>query len=148
VKSVAGSALLAGDIEREQETSLVAALGAAGLHADLLLAPHHGSKTSSSPLFLDAVAPRLAVVQAGYRNRFGHPAPQVLARYEARGVSVADTATCGALRWRSSEPSQWQCERASSRRYWSHEHKALATLTQGGAQALASKLLKQDKQER
>ncbi|SFM05989.1 DNA internalization-related competence protein ComEC/Rec2 [Variovorax sp. OV329] len=112
-----GSALLAGDIERDQE----AALAAAGVpHADFLLAPHHGSKTSSSAVFLDAVAPRLAVVQAGYRNRFGHPAPEVLARYAALGVPVADTAACGAVRWRSSEPAGWRCEREVWQRYWEH----------------------------
>lgn len=121
IRGAQGSALLAGDIEREQEAELVAALGAPGLRADLLLAPHHGSKTSSSGPFLDAVEPRLAVVQAGYRNRFGHPAREVLARYEARGVFVADTASCGGLRWHSGEPGRWQCERESSRRYWTHE---------------------------
>lgn len=116
-----GSALLPGDVGRDQEVELVTAAGASGLHSDFLLVPHHGSKTSSSAPFLDAVAPRLAVVQAGYRNRFGHPAPEVLARYTARGVSVADTASCGGLRWRSSEPARWHCEREASRRYWSHE---------------------------
>ena len=115
-----GVALLAGDIERDQEAALASAPGRAALRADLLLVPHHGSKTSSSENFLDAVAPRLAVVQAGYRNRFGHPAPEVLARYEARGVPVADTVACGAVRWRSSEPARWRCERETSQRYWAH----------------------------
>ena len=50
------------------------------MKADLLLVPHHGSKTSSSDVFLDAVEPSLTVVQAGYRNRFGHPRPAVVAR--------------------------------------------------------------------
>jgi len=65
-------------------------------------------------------APAFAAVKAGYRNRFGHPAPEVLARLAARGVPVADTVTCGALRWRSSAPAQWHCEREESRRYWDH----------------------------
>ncbi|MEO7548647.1 MAG: DNA internalization-related competence protein ComEC/Rec2, partial [Ramlibacter sp.] len=73
------TALLAGDIEQAQEARLVAA--SAALKADVLLVPHHGSKTSSSEAFLDAVQPRWALVQAGYRNRFGHPAVAVLARY-------------------------------------------------------------------
>ncbi len=120
IRGARGSALLAGDIEREQEEALVAAIGRPGLQTDLLLVPHHGSKTSSSGAFLDAVNPRLAVVQAGYRNRFGHPAREVLARYEARGVAVADTPLCGGLRWHSGEPDRWQCERESSRRYWAH----------------------------
>src|SRR4029453_13848522 len=64
--------LLAGDIEQAQEARL--AQQGAALKADLLLVPHHGSKTSSSDAFLDAVRPSLAGVQTGYRNRFGHPA--------------------------------------------------------------------------
>jgi competence protein ComEC len=114
-----GTALLAGDIEREQESALVLAQAKA-LRADVLLVPHHGSKTSSGPLFVDAVAPRLAIAQAGYRNRFGHPAPEVRQRYELRGVQLADTARCGAVRWRSGNPAHWDCERDTSRRYWQH----------------------------
>ncbi|MGZ5748185.1 MAG: DNA internalization-related competence protein ComEC/Rec2 [Caldimonas sp.] len=78
------SALLTGDIEREQEAWLVAEHGA-GLASDVLTVPHHGSRTSSSAAFLDAVAPRVAVFQAGYRNRFGHPAPDVLERLSRAG---------------------------------------------------------------
>ncbi len=48
------------------------------LQSDVLVAPHHGSKTSSSVLFLDAVRPTIAGLQVGYRNRFGHPAEEVL----------------------------------------------------------------------
>jgi hypothetical protein len=55
--------------------------------ADVLLVPHHGSRTSSSEALLAAVAPRVALVQAGYRSRFGHPAAEVVARYAARGMS-------------------------------------------------------------
>ena len=119
ISGAQGSALLAGDIEAAQERALVERARLA-LASDVLLVPHHGSRTSSSDLFVDAVQPRVAIVQAGYRNRFGHPAPEVLARYEARGVPVADTVTCGAVRWRSSEPAQWHCEREESRRYWDH----------------------------
>jgi competence protein ComEC len=121
VTGATGQALLAGDIEREQEAALAGALApGSGLRADVLLVPHHGSKTSSSALFLDAVAPRLAIVQAGYRNRFGHPAPEVLQRFDERQVFVADTPRCGAVRWQSNEPMQWHCEREVSRRYWQH----------------------------
>lgn len=109
-------ALLAGDIERDQELALVATQRAA-LAAELLLVPHHGSKTSSSEGFLDAVAPRLAVVQAGYRNRFGHPAPAVAARYAARGIELIDTPRCGAWRFGRGGSSCW---RTLSRRYWHH----------------------------
>jgi competence protein ComEC len=107
-------ALLAGDIEREQEARLVAEHGAA-LRADWLLVPHHGSRTSSTPAFIDAVQPRVAVVQAGYRNRFGHPAPDVVARYRERGVEVRESADCGAYVWAD---GVGHCERARVPRYW------------------------------
>jgi competence protein ComEC len=111
------SVLLAGDIEAPQEQALVAA-GLAPV--DLLLVPHHGSKTSSTPEFLQALAPQLALVQAGYRNRFGHPAPAVLARYEGLRIRVVDSVHCGAAAWRSDAPKQLVCERERSRRYWHH----------------------------
>jgi len=114
----ASTALLAGDIEKAQEARLVAQ--DAALKSDVLLVPHHGSKTSSSEGFLDAVKPSLALVQAGYRNRFGHPAPPVLERYRERGVAVIDSPHCGAVRWRSGEPSQVSCQRQLAPRYWHH----------------------------
>lgn len=110
------SALLTGDIEAPQEQALLQA--GVVLNADLLLVPHHGSTTSSSRNFLQAVQPRIAIVQAGYRNRFGHPAPAVAARYQAAGVQLVSTPACGAAWWRSWEPENVQCERANARRYW------------------------------
>ena len=117
--SVARVALLAGDIERAQEARLVRD-SAAALRADLLLVPHHGSKTSSSEEFLDAVAPRFAVVQAAYRSRYGHPAAPVVQRYRMRGVQLFDTAHCGAERWHSQRPDQLDCQRDADLRYWHH----------------------------
>jgi competence protein ComEC len=114
-----GSVLLAGDIERAQEASLVAADPEA-LRSDVLIVPHHGSKTSSSAPFLDAVRPRIAVVQAGYRNRFGHPAKEVLERYRERGIAVVDSPTCGAWHWPGDPPGQGVCQRDAARRYWHH----------------------------
>ncbi len=120
------SALLAGDIEREQEQTLVSARGSA-LKSDLLLAPHHGSRTSSSAAWLDAVQPGVAVFQAGHRNRFGHPAADVLARYRERGITIVTSPACGAYTWRD---GQGTCERDRARRYWHHaiEGKANADL--------------------
>lgn len=115
----ATGALLAGDIEAAQEQALVHDHGAA-LRADLLLVPHHGSRTSSSTPFLDAVAPRLAWVQAGYRNRFGHPVPAVLLRYTERAIAVSDSPRCGAMHWNSAKPGATECERTLRRRYWQH----------------------------
>ena len=80
------------------EVGEAAMVALALLKADVLLVPHHGSKTSSSGSFLDAVHPALAIVQAGYRNRFGHPAPLVLDRYRVRKISVFESARCGAAR--------------------------------------------------
>ena len=73
------------------------------MKADVLLVPHHGSRTSSSEAFIAAVAPRWAIVPAGYRNRFGHPAREVLARYEGAGVRVLRTDLDGAVE-RRAEP--------------------------------------------
>jgi competence protein ComEC len=93
----------------------------AGLQpVDVLLVPHHGSKTSSTLPFIQALQPRLALVQAGYRNRYGHPAEPVLDRYRAEGIALAESARCGAARWHSAAPAQVQCERVLSKRYWHH----------------------------
>ena len=110
-------ALLAGDIERPQELALVRS--GADLAADLLVVPHHGSKSSSSDAFLDAVQPATALVQSGYRNRFGHPAPVVVQRYRERGITLVSTPACGAATWASWQPAV-TCERERSLRYWHH----------------------------
>ena len=112
------SALLAGDVEAAQEQELLQSGQA--LQADWLLVPHHGSATSSTQAFLDAVKPSVAIVQAGYRNRFGHPRPDVLRRYSDLGVLVVQTPRCGASTWRSEQPKLVQCERNQRQRYWHH----------------------------
>ena len=121
VQGVQGGALLTGDIEAAQELHLVQRMVShdpAALRAELLLVPHHGSRTSSTGALLDAVQPRWAVVQAAYRSRFGHPVPEVLVRYQVRGIAVLRSDRCGALRWHSGgEP---RCERVAARRYWHH----------------------------
>jgi competence protein ComEC len=89
------AALLTGDITaREGEPELARR----SIRAAVLTVPHHGSRTSSSAAFLDAVRPEVALVSAGYRNRFRHPHPEVLARYEARGVRLWRTDLQGAIR--------------------------------------------------
>ena len=115
------TALLAGDIELAQESRLVAdAASRVLLKADVLLVPHHGSKTSSSAPFLDAAQPQIAFVQSGYRNRFGHPAAPVMERYAERGIRVYTSPRCGAATWQSSAPDQVGCEREKRLRYWHH----------------------------
>jgi beta-lactamase superfamily II metal-dependent hydrolase len=96
VRLGATAVLLSGDIEGGAETSL--RLGAGDrLAADVLKAPHHGSRTSSTPAFLDAVRPRLVIVPVGAANRYGLPAPEVEARYRDRGACVLRTDRCGAV---------------------------------------------------
>ena len=112
------SALLAGDIEQAQEQALAARTPE--LRADLLLAPHHGSRGSSSSALLAAVRPRWVLVQAGYRNRFGHPAPEALARYAAVGAEPVASPRCGAMRWHSQQPGALHCQRDTAARYWHH----------------------------
>ena len=112
------SALLVGDIEQPQEAALVDA--GANLKVDVLLVPHHGSKTSSSAAFLDAVQPQIALVQAGYRNRFGHPASTVMERYNERKIRVFDSSHCGAATWTSAQPQEVICQRLAALRYWHH----------------------------
>ena len=92
------SALLVGDAEEQEEHELLARHGR-GLKADLLKVGHHGSRTSTKPDFLATVAPSLAVISCGVRNRFGHPHPTTLATLEAAGVPSARTDRGGALLW-------------------------------------------------
>ena len=92
------SALLPGDIELAGERALVARWGRTGrLRADLLLVPHHGSRSSSSPGLVSAVRPAHAVVSSGFDNRWGFPHPEVVARYEAVGARVHNLADSGQL---------------------------------------------------
>jgi len=83
------SFLLTGDLERSIESKLLA--NGAIAHADVLKVGHHGSKTSTSRPFLDAVAPSVAVISAGFENSFGHPHPDVLGRLEARRTAILRT---------------------------------------------------------
>ena len=117
ISNGARSALLTGDIEQAQEARLLAGNI---FPVDVLLVPHHGSKSSSSAAFLDAVQPRIALVQAGYRNRFGHPDESVLVRYRDRGIRVVDSPHCGAAVWQSARAQEVQCRREQASHYWQH----------------------------
>ena len=115
------TALLAGDLEAAQELRLVAdPLMLPKLKADVLLMPHHGSKTSSTGAFLDAVQPRVAIAQAGYKNRFSHPVESVLTRYAERGIAVLKSPVCGAVTFDSQQPGRLLCNRDLAKRYWHH----------------------------
>ena len=115
--SAGGTAmLLTGDIERGAELALVRA----GLQpAAALLVPHHGSRSSSSAPFLAALRPQLAVAATGYRNRFGHPAAEVVARYAQVGATLWRTDRDGAVQLRLGPGGlQVLAERARRPRYW------------------------------
>jgi competence protein ComEC len=94
VRSGDSELVLPGDITAAVEGEVAAAL--APVASNLVLqVPHHGSKTSSSQNFLDALTPALGLVSAGYRNRFGHPNPGVVARYREQDTQLLDTAQTG-----------------------------------------------------
>ena len=92
-----------------------------GLQADVLLAPHHGSMTSSSAGFIAATAPSEVVYTTGFRNRFGFPRPEVTRRYSKAGVIQWNTAETGMLRYHfTRDPGQFRriIYRDSRRRLW------------------------------
>lgn len=90
------SVLFSGDIERPAEYWLSKRLGER-LQSEVLIVPHHGSNSSSSPAFLKRVDPQLAIVAAGYRSRFKHPAAKVVKRYGDWGIPLVNTAESGAV---------------------------------------------------
>lgn len=113
----ARSMLLAGDIEAEQEAQLLAR-DAVRLRADVLLVPHHGSGTSSTPAFLAAVRPQAAIFQVGHRNRYRHPKQEVYERYGAMRIARYRTDQLGALTLAFGDTVAISAYRASHARYW------------------------------
>ena len=110
--------LLSGDIEKSAERSLVKRYGP-GLRADALVVPHHGSKTSSTREFIRAVSPDIAIFPVGYRNRFGLPNRDVVARYRERGVRLLSTAERGAIRVAATRAGvEVATRREKQRRFW------------------------------
>ncbi len=87
--------LFTGDIEESSEPALLG--WGEDLRSGVLKAAHHGSRTSSGPAFVEAVDPQVCVVPVGAFNRFGHPAPEVMARFREAGARVYRTDECGAV---------------------------------------------------
>lgn len=113
-----GAALVTGDIESRAEAQLLNGYGAT-LRSAVLVVPHHGSSSSSSPAFVAAVAPELALFAAGYRNRFNHPRADILARYAESGARVLRTDRGGAIEVRINAAGWSASEyRSRERRYW------------------------------
>lgn len=139
-------ALLTGDIEMAAEQDLLRRYShdetpwrADKLRADILQAAHHGSTSSSSPAFVQAVQPTLTVVSAGYRNRFGHPAPAVVQRLRDIGSVVCETARAGAVQIElggAGGPRLTATHRQRHRRFWHNippnEYGKVATVSAGG----------------
>jgi len=96
VRSGENTLLLTADIESEVESRLVAEYGDR-IQASVLQVPHHGSRTSSSFGFIQQTDPELAVLSAGYRNRFKHPNKEVTKRYKTRNVRILVTPESGAI---------------------------------------------------
>jgi competence protein ComEC len=111
--------LLTGDIEAAAERSLLQRR--APLGSDVVVVPHHGSLTSSSPPFVDTVHAEVAIVSAAHANRWGFPKPPVVGRWQARGAEVLDTGTSGAVYLRicaAGGLTELRRERKERRRFW------------------------------
>jgi competence protein ComEC len=119
ISSIAGSALLSGDIEKYAERAIVRDKDSA-LLSNVLVVPHHGSSTSSSEIFLDAVKPQIALFAVGYKNRFNFPKKAILERYQQRGIKTYSSAEDGALSvfFLEGVRPHVSSYREVSRRYW------------------------------
>lgn len=124
VQGLYHAALLPGDIGRAEEVALAARGGVA---ADVVLMAHHGSASSSAPAFVSAVAARHAIAQAGFLSRFGHPRPDVLARWAAAGAQTHRTDHHGAVMAMSTKAGLGVTRvRETSAHYW-HRRDAAPT---------------------
>ncbi len=116
--------LLPGDLEKSGELQLLNHLEQSHqlqrLQAQVMLVPHHGSQNASTRTLINAVDPQLAVVSSGYANRFGHPHPRVIERYQVAEVILVSTATVGAvnLEFDGSGLLRWSAQRIDHPRYW------------------------------
>jgi competence protein ComEC len=110
--------LITGDIEKPVERFMLA-FDPAVLDSDFMLVPHQGSKTSSTPDFIEAVSPRLALLAAGYRNRYGHPHDDVVNRYQQRSIDLLSTVDHGSIKLKI-RGDEWSrtSYRKSKRRFW------------------------------
>ncbi|MDD2661142.1 MAG: DNA internalization-related competence protein ComEC/Rec2 [Methylococcales bacterium] len=118
IQSEQGAVLMTSDIEASAESWLTKTYGKS-LKAGVLIAPHHGSKTSSTLKFLQTVRPEYVLIPAGYRNQFGHPHREVLARYEQIKSEWLNTADSGAITINVKDGS-WvvQSMRDKEDKYW------------------------------
>jgi competence protein ComEC len=114
------SLLLTGDIEQQAESSLLA-IRRDDMDSDILVAPHHGSATSSSEAFVAAVNPDWVLFSTGYRNRYGFPKAEVVARWRLAGAQLFNSAETGAISFYvhgDERPPAIELEQDRHRRYW------------------------------
>lgn len=111
--------LLTGDIEEEAERRLLGEWPDV-LAADIVQAPHHGSRSSSTPAFVAAVQAQWVIMSAGYNNRFDHPHPEIVSRYQQAGSQVEITAHSGAVLFElgGTQPRLLERHRDTARRFW------------------------------
>ena len=128
--------LLTGDIPLAEEAALLQREPA--LRATWLTVPHHGSRSSSSEPLLASLGATAAVAQAGYRNRFGHPHAEIVARYQAMMIELHRTDHAGALQWRFARDggSALLAERLLGARYWHNRAGAMRVPSPVGATGL------------
>ena len=98
VESPGGSLLLTGDIHKRSERYLLQSRPDS-LKADIMVAPHHGSQSSSHTDFIQAVAAKYIIFASGYKNRFHHPSDKVVARYAKTNARLLDSANHGAIQF-------------------------------------------------
>jgi len=111
------SALLTGDIEKEAESHLLKNTPQK-LKSTLLIAPHHGSKTSSTQPFLTAVSPTLALFSSGFKNRFQHPHKTIIARYQYNNIKTLNTNCTGQIDILLNHTLTIQTHRKNAKRYY------------------------------
>lgn len=125
ITTIHGSVLLPGDIDRKAEYALLDR-AAETLPATVLIAPHHGSNTSSTTAFIHQVNPELTIFTVGYRNRFAHPRDEVVARFQSLGSNLLRSSTDGAIFLRfTADGLSVGTWRKMQRRYWQQKENAL-----------------------
>ncbi|MFK7794300.1 MAG: DNA internalization-related competence protein ComEC/Rec2 [Gammaproteobacteria bacterium] len=120
IKHAAGNILVPGDIEKSTEEWLISQYDDY-LSSDIIIAPHHGSKSSSSYRFVDLVHPQTVVFSAGYRNRYGFPHATITQRYEEIGAQIVETVSQGAVTFLFDADKGLRKQaghRQDSKRYW------------------------------
>ena len=123
IEAPGGTVLLTGDIEKNIESRLLKS-ARQHLDSDILLVPHHGSKSSSTPEFIEATSPKIAIFASGYRNRYGLPSEVILQRYTQLSAKLYATGHHGAIEIKIDAEKgvlEPQLYRQTSRKYWHHQ---------------------------